>query len=307
MTDGDNEGRRKRVDISASQLIGGGVATMAAATAASFLGVYGTVIGAAVMSVISTAGTAVVAHWMQQGGAKARGLAVRGSGRSAGEESARESLARSGPGAADGDTLLAAASDDTPSDSGQRPWAEETRALPLAGAGRGAGAADADPAAGEDPAAGRRWLTWRRLAVPAAAVFVAVMAAILVFELFTGQSLSDTVQGREDPSAPTLLGGGSMDGQGGADPAPESTPTAGTGEEGGSPAAPSGGVERQQEQPTAPAPAEPQPGGEEDTGEETSVPEEDTGETGGTDEQAPGTGGDAPAGRGGVEQAPASP
>lgn len=50
----------RRPLITWSQLAAAGVATACAAVAASFLGVYGTVIGAALMSVISTGGTVLI-------------------------------------------------------------------------------------------------------------------------------------------------------------------------------------------------------------------------------------------------------
>lgn len=46
----------EKVRLSLTQIIGAALAAMVAAVAASFLGVYGTIIGAALMSVISTAG-----------------------------------------------------------------------------------------------------------------------------------------------------------------------------------------------------------------------------------------------------------
>ncbi|MFD0902474.1 hypothetical protein [Actinomadura sediminis] len=59
--------RRKLPDLSTTQVIASGVATAVAAIGASFLGVYGTVIGTALMSVISTAGAAVCKHYLDQG------------------------------------------------------------------------------------------------------------------------------------------------------------------------------------------------------------------------------------------------
>lgn len=58
---------RKLPDVSTTQLIASAVATAAAALGASYLGVYGTIIGAALMSVISTAGSAVGKHYLDQG------------------------------------------------------------------------------------------------------------------------------------------------------------------------------------------------------------------------------------------------
>ncbi|MFI0407781.1 hypothetical protein [Actinomadura sp. 3N508] len=58
---------RKLPDVSTTQLIASAAATAAAALGASYLGVYGTIIGAALMSVISTAGAAVGKHYLDQG------------------------------------------------------------------------------------------------------------------------------------------------------------------------------------------------------------------------------------------------
>jgi hypothetical protein len=59
--------RRKLPDVSTTQLIASGVATLVAAVGASYLGIYGTIIGAGLMSVMSTAGSAVVKHYLDQG------------------------------------------------------------------------------------------------------------------------------------------------------------------------------------------------------------------------------------------------
>ncbi|RFU38797.1 hypothetical protein DZF91_25795, partial [Actinomadura logoneensis] len=59
--------QRKLPDLSATQLIASGAATMVAAYGASYLGVYGTIIGAAFMSVVSTAASVVGKHYLDQG------------------------------------------------------------------------------------------------------------------------------------------------------------------------------------------------------------------------------------------------
>ncbi|MBO2453901.1 hypothetical protein J4573_42905 [Actinomadura barringtoniae] len=59
--------RHKMPDLSTTQLIASGLATLAAAWGASYLGVYGTILGAAFMSVASTAGAAVCKHYLDQG------------------------------------------------------------------------------------------------------------------------------------------------------------------------------------------------------------------------------------------------
>lgn len=61
-------GGEQRFDLSLPQIVGGALATMTAAVAASYLGVAGTVIGAAVMSVGSTVGGAVYTHYLKRTG-----------------------------------------------------------------------------------------------------------------------------------------------------------------------------------------------------------------------------------------------
>jgi len=57
----------RRPDLSMSQLVASGLATVIAALAASRLGVVGTVLGAAVTSVVTTAGSAVLRHYLDRG------------------------------------------------------------------------------------------------------------------------------------------------------------------------------------------------------------------------------------------------
>ncbi|MEU3017634.1 hypothetical protein ABZ635_09625 [Nocardiopsis sp. NPDC007018] len=70
-------GRRKRIDLSVAQVAGAGVATLTAATAASYLNVYGTVIGTGVMAVLSTSAAPVIQHWITRSGEQAKGLAEK--------------------------------------------------------------------------------------------------------------------------------------------------------------------------------------------------------------------------------------
>ncbi|MBB4932211.1 hypothetical protein F4561_003031 [Lipingzhangella halophila] len=301
MSDVEERARKRRIELSTSQVAGAGLATMTAATAASYLGVYGTIIGAAVMSVLSTAGTAVMQHFFQRSGDRAKDIAGRARalprerGRAAG--SATRDLTERGPGAAaDADTLLAASTEPPePSDTPPRPEArdawgtrsspgssgsrDETEALGSAAGGGAEEPADetrampTEPDREETAAAGadappedRRswWRRWRGLLIPALAVFVLVMLVILAFELFTGRSLTDTVHGRDTRSGPTVLGGSPVE---------------------------------QQEQPND----EPAPGTENPEDQEEGTPQQDApeqGEPGGETRQPgeePGTGGDTEA------------
>ncbi|MFI1309996.1 hypothetical protein ACH4TS_07515 [Streptomyces albidoflavus] len=65
----------KRIDLSLPQVAGSAVAAVAGAVAASQLGVYGTVIGAGVMSVVATTGGSVFQHLFRRTGEQIRDVA----------------------------------------------------------------------------------------------------------------------------------------------------------------------------------------------------------------------------------------
>ncbi|MFI6578197.1 hypothetical protein ACIBFB_20615 [Nocardiopsis sp. NPDC050513] len=165
----------KRIDLSVSQVAGAGAATLTAATAASYLNVYGTVVGAAVIAVLSTVASPLLQHWFSRGGEQARHLAERAVGSSA----------------------VAAEAPAATAETGTDPDATRTMALPTA-------EDDGGPSGGERPA--RRG--WKAVLVPAVIVFTLVMLVILAFELLTGRSMSAWTHGRDEPTAPSLLGGG---------------------------------------------------------------------------------------------------
>ncbi|PSK84213.1 hypothetical protein CLV63_13932 [Murinocardiopsis flavida] len=319
MGEGDQE-KKKRIDLSMSQLAGGGVATLTAATAASYLGVYGTIAGAAIMSVMSTAGTAVAQHYLKESGERARDLAERAKR----------------PGGVHTAVAVEPQAPHTRTDHGADPTT--TRAMPAVGTRTGDDTASvpgaegpADPATelfapvgpdgSADPGAtqvlgavsGRRdperyggsggsedggpeqggWAAWwrkyRMLVIPAAVVFALVMIVILLFELFTGRSMTDTVRGTDTHSGPSLLGGYEQQEQP-QQQDPDPGPTApGGGDQ------PTGGPEVQPSQPA-------EPGGEQPGGEQPQQP----GDTGGPEQPEqpdPGDGGEQDGGgSGGQEQ-----
>lgn len=89
--EGPEEGdRRRRIDLSLAQVAGAGVATLTAATAASYLNVYGTVIGTGVMAVLSTSAAPIIQHWITRSGEQAKGLAEK-----AEKKAAKHTVARS--------------------------------------------------------------------------------------------------------------------------------------------------------------------------------------------------------------------
>ncbi|KIF07607.1 hypothetical protein PL81_00985, partial [Streptomyces sp. RSD-27] len=63
---------RSKLDLSAAQVAGSSLATVAAALLASRLGVYGTILGAGVVSVVATAGGPVIQHAFRSAGDRLR-------------------------------------------------------------------------------------------------------------------------------------------------------------------------------------------------------------------------------------------
>lgn len=80
-TETEPEAGKKRIELSVAQVAGSALATVAAAVLASQMGVYGTVIGAGVMSVVATAGGTVFQHFFRRTGEQIREVKVRPKGR----------------------------------------------------------------------------------------------------------------------------------------------------------------------------------------------------------------------------------
>ncbi|MFD7812933.1 hypothetical protein ACFV6E_08320 [Streptomyces sp. NPDC059785] len=72
------EPRRKRVDLSLPQVAGSAVAAVVAAKLASYFGVYGTILGAGVVSVIATCGGTVFQHFFKRTGEQIRDATAQG-------------------------------------------------------------------------------------------------------------------------------------------------------------------------------------------------------------------------------------
>lgn len=87
----EGKGRKKRIDLSVAQVAGAGVATLTAATAASYLNVYGTVIGTGVMAVLSTSAAPVIQHWITRSSEQAKELAEKKSAKQPGVRALVES------------------------------------------------------------------------------------------------------------------------------------------------------------------------------------------------------------------------
>lgn len=68
----DGEPEKRKLDLSAAQVAGSSLATVAAALLASKMGVYGTILGAGVVSVVATAGGPVIQHFFRRTGDQLR-------------------------------------------------------------------------------------------------------------------------------------------------------------------------------------------------------------------------------------------
>ncbi|WP_413806774.1 hypothetical protein [Streptomyces sp. OE57] len=207
--DSDGQHKSGRIELSMAHVAGSALAAVAAAVLASKLGVYGTILGAGVVSVVATAGGTVFQHLFRRTGEQIKEVRVqtRPTGR-------RRYGGPAGP------------------------------AEPVAPP-----SAPAPGEYGEPTTHGARPRVRRRHAVGAAAVFVVAMSVITGIEMFsggpvsnvwgenrTGTTVSDSVSGssgskstpgpsRRDPTAPAHGPGSSRGG--------DEAPSPGTSREGG--------------------------------------------------------------------------
>ncbi|MFE6750610.1 hypothetical protein ACFVGM_32490 [Kitasatospora purpeofusca] len=163
---GAEEGRR-RIDLSGTQVAASALATVVGAVLASELGVYGTILGAAVVSIGATTGGALFQHLFRRTGEQLRGAVDRATGPGQLVNGLRQAPE---PGAADPAPPPGSAEWSTP---------RVVRAR-------------------------RRW-GWKTYAAVSALVFTVAMVPILAFELATGRPVSATVQGESGTG--TSLGG----------------------------------------------------------------------------------------------------
>lgn len=273
-------GRKQLVDLNVAQVAGAGAATLTAATAASAFNVYGTVIGTAVMAVLSTAASPWLSHWFSRSGQQAKQLA----GKAVGHPPENGGTASAGSGARS--TYTGTTGTDAPEDADPT----RTMAMPVVGNGgpAAAGAPETYQHRGEadgpdgrgtaDGAEGHRaggrppHRSRRAVIISAAVVFALVMLVILVFELLTGRSLTAWTRGVDEPTAPSLLGGTTS-----APPAEEGDPgPEPTGEDPDSSGEEPGTQDPGTEQPEGTEPGqEPAPEGEGEDGADQPPAEED--------------------------------
>ncbi|MGA4954185.1 hypothetical protein [Streptomyces lavendulocolor] len=147
------KGKGKRLDLNAAQVAGSAVAAVVAAKLASKMGVYGTVLGAGVISVVATCGGSVLQHVLGSTGERVRAT-VR---------AARPRAGRARPPA--------------------RPGGPPLLRVTADGAGR-------QGEFGGATTYGTRVRGWKRSVLAAAVVFGVAMAGITAYELMSGQDLS---------------------------------------------------------------------------------------------------------------------
>ena len=206
--------RRRTLDLSVTQVAASALAAVVGAVLASELGVYGTIIGAAVVSTGATVGSALFQHLFRRTGEQLRDLATSAPTRPV---SAVPTLPTA-PTA----SFEQPAADFDPFD----PGGERTRMM----------AALAPPVPVDSIAVYRGRTTWRpkgwkTYALMGVLVFGLAMGTVTAVELVAGKPVAAIV--RNEPGSGTSFGGGSVEhgsgsgGSGGSDPAtvPSTTPS----------------------------------------------------------------------------------
>ncbi|MDI6101287.1 hypothetical protein QLQ12_21975 [Actinoplanes sp. NEAU-A12] len=194
--------------IDVPKTIAGTLAAVSAAVLGSFLGVAGTLIGAALASVVSSIGTEVYHRSIDRGSKRLQSAFVIAP-------------------AAVGTPSVEAAADDSPADV---PAAHEEAAEEKTADAGGAGASTAPETATAAP--GRR-IRWKRVMLVAGAFFLLGIGTLTTAELFAGRSAADVTSGRDSGSPTITFDGVSKDSkndEGEPAPAPQksSAPSRGT-------------------------------------------------------------------------------
>ncbi|MFE3518723.1 hypothetical protein [Streptomyces sp. NPDC059166] len=198
---GDAENKEGRIDLSLPQVAGSALAAVAAAVMASQLGVYGTIAGAGVMSVVATCGGSVFQHFFRRTGEQIREVTVQVKHPAGRQVTVRTRETRPAPrGPEDEATrMLRAAAPDADRTTmlrqvrpgGAGADAERTTVLRQVRPDGGGpdGGAVADESWSRARTHGTRVRGWKRSALAATGVFVLSMAGITLYELASGHDL----------------------------------------------------------------------------------------------------------------------
>jgi hypothetical protein len=217
----------RRIDLSATQVIASVLAAVTGAIAASYLGVAGTIIGTAVMSVAGTAGAAIYKHILGRGRERLKSAAAQmtpaayrrqASGRAGaasaeteilpayrewrrpyGDDQATRRLSGAGPvtrwhAGHSGEAVPAGPGWTRPvagSGAGQPDWRADATRRDIMTGGPGARRAGA-----RRPAGGGRRPRWLVPATAALCVFLAVLGIVTAFEAAAGRPLDALIWGR---------------------------------------------------------------------------------------------------------------
>jgi hypothetical protein len=195
---------RPRLQLSATQLIASALAAVTTTIAASFLGINGTVIGAAMASVLTVAGNAIYSHSIHRTRERVRTAVPAATWRSVGT----------------------APTEVLPDQPHPQPGQEPAATTPAATAG----STVATPGWSDATTARRpRQPRLRRLGFATVGVFVAILAALTSAELVAGRPISDLLQGKSSSgtSVTSVLGSqtGSRSSPGTSTPTPVTTLT----------------------------------------------------------------------------------
>ncbi|AJT63857.1 hypothetical protein T261_2172 [Streptomyces lydicus] len=312
-TETDRKKKEKRIDLSVAQVAGSALAAAVAAYLAGQLGVYGTIIGAGLVSVVATTGGSIFQHLFRRTGEQIKEATVTTRPKprrfpSTDPRSTTGTAARAqrtmvlptfdGRGAQDDVTAVAART--------AGPATDRTRPLPQAAQayrrGRSADRTQLVPRLDERTGGGRpeevstttygtRLRGWKRPALGALAVFVLAMGGVTATELVTqqtpdgqkGTTLSNLISsgGRHQPSGPKAPDPGRSTGSdthgrtGG--PTPDPSGSGSTGGESGR------GAQSPTPTPSDGGKSSPDPGTSPSTGPSPGHSSDGGGETGGSD------------------------
>lgn len=246
--------REGRLDLSLPQVAGSAVAAVVAAKLASNLGVYGTILGAGVVSVLGTCGGSVLQHFFRRTGRQVQEVAVRPGVRGVRRDRGTPvgTLSETDPAATgprEPDRTDAVSAPDLTGTSPRRPDPTGTLSEPNrtgtshrdanptdAGPRRrertvalsGAGSAGSDPAAdgyGEATSYRARSRSWKRPVVAVALAFGLTMAGITGYEAIAGENISGHGHGTTIGNAVTGHDSPGHSGGTGGTPAPAGTTT----------------------------------------------------------------------------------
>ena len=183
---GEREQQERRLDLNVPQVAGSALAAVAAAVLASQLGVYGTIIGAGVVSVVATCGGSVFQHLFRRTGEQIRVVTVQAK---PGGRQVPLPYEQDDPGRYEqDDPVVMYAPGDPPGRSDPGGPGDPYAAVDATGMPRLPRGLDGEFT--EATTHGSRVRGWKRPVRAAATVFLVAMIGITGYEVISGQDLS---------------------------------------------------------------------------------------------------------------------